>query len=145
MAKKCTPYPLSMRSIVSSEYLSSLSSFALLHSVFPRNCQLCYDDGVWKQFLGCHYCIWLLSTLLNHLGIVLHPSDVGCCHPIICILQESSPWGFAFISGILRCTFSQKILCGTDSRAFAFWTGWHHSFNQYLQYLVVPPCIPTLR
>ena len=62
---------------------------SLLHYVFPS--QLCYDDGV--CFLGCHYCIWPLSTLLNHLGIVPHPSDVGCCHPIICILQEISPDG----------------------------------------------------
>ena len=64
---------------------------------------------------------WPSSTLLNQVGIVFHPSDVGCCHPIICILQDISPLGFAFIPGILRCTFSQKILlCGTDSRAFAF-------------------------
>ena len=46
---------------------------ALLHSVFQRNCQLCCDDGV--CFLGCHYCVWPLSTLLNQLGIVPHPSD----------------------------------------------------------------------
>ena len=34
----------------------------------------------------------VMSTLLKHLGIVSHSSDVGCGQPIICVLYEISPW-----------------------------------------------------
>ena len=44
--------------------------------------------------------------------------------------------------GILRCTFSQKIHppLWDGLASVCLWTGWLHCFNQYLQYMIVPPC-----